>query len=160
VPPLLLLLALVGVVALLLLIPTRRLFLAGWSQRTLVLYFLGMLVLGLLVAELRGPARFLVPILIIGYVAPFAVASEGMARLLGRQPRRPVVKDVTPPPTLIEGSSRRVGDPEDDGDPTRGAVPASRAEAPDDRPPDDRPGSPDDRPGSPDDRPGSPDDEA
>lgn len=107
----LLLLGLVGIVALLLLIPTRRLFLAGWSQRALILYFVAMLGLGILVAELRGPARFLVPILIIGYLAPFVVASDGMARLLGRQPRRPVVKDVTPPPTLIEGSSRRVGDP-------------------------------------------------
>lgn len=109
-PPLLIL-ALVGVIALLVLIPTRRLYLAGWSQRALVLYFLAMLGLGLLVAELRGPARFLVPILVIGYLAPFVVASEGMARLMGRQPRRPVVRDVTPPPSLLDGTASGVEEP-------------------------------------------------
>lgn len=107
-PPLLLVLALAGVIALLVLIPTRRLYLAGWSQRALVVYFLAMLGLGMLVAELRGPARFLVPILVICYLAPFVVASEGMARLMGRRLNRPVVRDVTPPPSLLEGTAARV----------------------------------------------------
>ncbi len=129
VPPLLVLVALLGVVTLLLLIPTRRLYLAGWSQRALIVYLVVMLGLAILVAELRGPARFLVPILIIGYIAPFVVAGDAVARLLGRQPRRPVVKDVTPPPTLIEGTARRVDEtPERRGDATEGE-PADRPEA-------------------------------
>ncbi len=129
VPPLLVLVALLGVVTLLLLIPTRRLYLAGWSQRALIVYLVVMLGLAILVAELRGPARFLVPILIIGYIAPFVVAGDAVARLLGRQPRRPVVKDVTPPPTLIEGTARRVDEtPERRGDAIEGE-PADRPEA-------------------------------
>lgn len=115
--------------ALLLLIPTRRLYLAGWSQRALIVYLVVMLGLAILVAELRGPARFLVPILIIGYIAPFVVAGDAVARLLGRQPRKPVVKDVTPPPTLIEGSSRRVEETAEPGGDATEREPADRQEA-------------------------------
>jgi hypothetical protein len=100
-------LVLVGVLALLVLIPTRRLYLAGWRGWLLVTYFLLVLAMGVLVAELRGPARFLVPILVIAYLAPFVTARAGVARLLGRggtddgdgtdDGRRPPPKDVTPP---------------------------------------------------------------
>lgn len=100
-------LVLVGVLALLVMIPTRRLYLAGWRGWTLVTYFLLVLAMGVLVAELRGPARFLVPILVIAYLAPFVTARAGVARLLGRggpdvddgssDGRRPPPKDVTPP---------------------------------------------------------------
>ncbi len=101
-------LALIGVLALLVLIPTRRLYLAGWRGWSLVGYFAVVLAMGLLVAELRGPARFLVPILVIAYLAPFVTARAGIARLLGRgggdgvgteldDERRPPPKDVTPP---------------------------------------------------------------
>jgi hypothetical protein len=102
------LLALAGALALLVLIPTRRLYLAGWRGWSLVGYFVLLLALGLLVAELRGPARFLVPILVIAYLAPFVTARAGVARLLRRGGRdddpggtesgpRPPPKDVTPP---------------------------------------------------------------
>jgi hypothetical protein len=105
------LLALVGVLALLVLIPTRRLYLAGWRGWPLLAYFLLVLGMGIGVAELRGPARFLVPLLVVAYLAPFVTAREGVARLHGRGgqggegdrdtddgegPRRPP-KDVTPP---------------------------------------------------------------
>ncbi len=89
--------------ALLVLLPTRRLYLAGWSQGWLATYYLIVLGLALLVAELRGPARFLVPILVVAYLAPFVTAREGLARLLGgprapTPPQRPTPpKDVTPP---------------------------------------------------------------
>jgi hypothetical protein len=102
----------IGVLAL---IPTRRLYLAGLSGGVLTAYFLFMLALGLLVAELRGPARFLIPILVVAYIAPFITARDGMARLRGRmsggrpgppppspEVRRPPMKNVTPreaPPT-------------------------------------------------------------
>jgi hypothetical protein len=99
---------LVGIVALLVLIPTRRLMIAGWKREALTTYYLAMVLLGLVVAVMRGPATFLVPILLVAYLAPFVTLRDGIDRLLGR-PRRqdgdPVdapapprpMKDVTPP---------------------------------------------------------------
>ncbi len=96
------------VIALLVLIPTRRLFLAGWSSSFLLTYYLFVCGLGALVAELRGPARYLVPILVLAYIAPFVTAGAGIARVLnGRQAggatATPVVRRVRPvalpPPT-------------------------------------------------------------
>jgi hypothetical protein len=77
-------LALLAVIGLLALIPTRRLFLAGWSSGALLAYFLAVVALGLIVAELRAPARFLIPILVIVYIAPFVTARAGLARLFNR----------------------------------------------------------------------------
>jgi hypothetical protein len=57
----------------------------------------------LLVAELRGPARFLIPIFVLGYIAPFVTARDGITRLRDRingsppaDPPRPP-RNVTPP---------------------------------------------------------------
>ena len=96
------LLALVVILALLVLIPTRRLYLAGWRADWLAAYYLVVLGLAVAVAELRGPARFLVPILVVAYLAPFVTVRDGLARLLGtpRPPGPPASsppKDVTPP---------------------------------------------------------------
>jgi hypothetical protein len=71
-------------IALLAMIPTRRLFLAGWSTAALTAYYLVVLALGLFVAELRGPARYLIPILVVIYIVPFITAKDGIARLRGR----------------------------------------------------------------------------
>ena len=109
-------LLLVGLVALLVLIPTRRLYLAGWQRQGLTLYFLGLWLLGALVAAVPAPARFIIPILLVAYLAPFVTVRDGLDRLLGRPPRaggsvgggratkgrdpgedRPPMKDVTPP---------------------------------------------------------------
>ncbi|HEX9550618.1 MAG TPA: hypothetical protein VF971_05960 [Candidatus Limnocylindrales bacterium] len=101
---------LLGLVALLVLIPTRRLMLAGWSREALTAYYIGVWVLGAAVAVVRAPATFLVPIFIVAYIAPFVTLRDGINRLLGR-PRRPdgdavdgpdqgergPMKDVTPP---------------------------------------------------------------
>jgi hypothetical protein len=86
--------------------PTRRLYLAGLRGWPLGAYFLLVVGLGVLVAELRVAARFLVPILVIAYLAPFVTARAGIDRLLGRgpgpgagtprDPARPM-KNVTPP---------------------------------------------------------------
>jgi hypothetical protein len=92
-------------IGLLMLIPTRRLFLGGWSTGFLTTYFLSMLGLGLLVAELRGPARFLIPVLVLAYIAPFVAFRAGLSRLVGRPgpPRtsgtaaRAAPRNVTPP---------------------------------------------------------------
>lgn len=97
-------LALGLLLAVLVLLPTRRLHLAGWPTSWLASYYLGVLMLALLVAELRGPAKFLVPILVVVYLAPFVTLREGIARLIGGPPRpspappphRPP-KNVTPP---------------------------------------------------------------
>jgi len=106
---------LVGLVALLVLIPTRRLQIAGWKREALTTYYLAVWLLGAVVAAMPSPARFLVPILIVAYLAPFVTLRDGIDRLLGR-PRggrgetgvggpgagpgvepRPPMKDVTPP---------------------------------------------------------------
>jgi hypothetical protein len=103
-------LALAGLAALLALIPTRRLYLAGWSRNGLLAYWLALTITALLVATMPAPARFLVPFLIIGYLMPFVTLRTGMDRLRERlglpRPRgaaghpeaRPPIKDVTPPP--------------------------------------------------------------
>lgn len=106
------LLALVGGLALLALIPARRLYRAGWPSGVILGYWVALILLGLLVAELRGPARFLVPILIVAYVAPFVTARESLARLFGAD-ERPPMKDVTP--RSVEPIDRKDRDPGDEG---------------------------------------------
>jgi hypothetical protein len=105
-------LALTGLLFLLFLIPTRRLQLAGWPARALGSYLGGMLLLGLVAAELRGPTRFLVPILVIGYVAPFVTLRSGIERLLGGGRRRkgggPDVRVERPPMRSVSGPARDV----------------------------------------------------
>lgn len=90
-------LALAGLIALLVLIPTRRLQIAGWSPRGLAAYYLAIVGLALLVAGVRGPVRFLVPILLIAYLAPFVTARAGLDRLLGRGNGEGGPRNVTPP---------------------------------------------------------------
>jgi hypothetical protein len=89
-------LALAGLIALLVLIPTRRLQIAGWTTRGLAAYYLAIVGLALLVAGIRGPVRFLVPILLIAYLAPFVTARAGIDRLLGRRDGQGP-RNVTPP---------------------------------------------------------------
>lgn len=94
------LIALLLVAALVALLPVWRLRIAGWSRGALVtawlLYALGIF----LAVRFAGPMRFLLPILVVAYVAPFIVGPERLARVLRRhpQPEPPPIKDVTPPP--------------------------------------------------------------
>ncbi|HEX8938713.1 MAG TPA: hypothetical protein VF763_01005 [Candidatus Limnocylindrales bacterium] len=93
--------AVVGLVALL---PTRRLFLAGLGPRTLLAYLVLLIGLSLLGLEARAGARFLLPLLVGLYLAPFVIPAGLLARLAGPRPRRPPPKDVTPrPPGLGPG---------------------------------------------------------
>ena len=92
------------IVGLMVLIPTRRLQLAGWGQRALTGYFVAVWLLGVAVALVPLPARFLVPILLVACVAPFISIRAGIDRLLGgrrrrgtAEPTRPPMKNVTPP---------------------------------------------------------------
>jgi uncharacterized membrane protein YhaH (DUF805 family) len=69
-------------------IPTRRLSDAGLRPAWLTAYLLVVVALGVAVVVARGPGRFLVPILVVAYLAPLVVAPETTARWL-RRGRRP-----------------------------------------------------------------------
>ena len=93
-----LLLVIVLVAALVGLIPVWRLRIAGWPPRWLVLAWL--LYAASIFLAVRAPlaTRFLLPILVLAYVAPFIAGPERMTRVLRGpgEPARPVI-DVTPP---------------------------------------------------------------
>ena len=91
-------------IALLVLLPTRRLQLAGFRSRWIAAYFLVTWSLGFFLALRPVAARFLVPILVLLYIAPFVSAPERMTSLVRRtrtggrgDPPRPPMKNVTPP---------------------------------------------------------------
>ena len=91
----------VGIVlGLFVLLPARRLQLAGLTGRTIGLYTVGLWATAFLVTIRPGATRLLIPILLIAYVAPFVAAPDRVGRALRRggrgDPPRPV-KDVTPP---------------------------------------------------------------
>lgn len=96
--------AIAGLVAFLVLAPTRRLHLSGWGREAVTTYFVSAWLLGMAVAVLPIPTRFLVPVLLVAYLAPFLTIRAGLGRLFGRpeapppvEPKRPPMKDVTPP---------------------------------------------------------------
>src|SRR6188508_3243925 len=93
-----LLLLIVVVAGLIAMIPVWRLRLAGWPRRWLVVAWL-VYAIGIF-AAVRAPAatRFLLPILVLAYVAPFVAGPERLTRVLRGpgEPARPVI-DVTPP---------------------------------------------------------------
>jgi hypothetical protein len=94
---LLTLLALAGLLALVAMIPTRRLFIAGWSTGGLTVYFAIVWLLSVLVAWGPGRSRFVLPLLVVAYAAPFLPLRSALDRILGRQPKRPPPRNVTPP---------------------------------------------------------------
>ena len=111
------LLALGLVLALLVLIPARRLQLAGLAPRTIGLFALTLWALAMLVAISPGGSRVLIPILLVAYLAPFVAAPDRVARVLrrggGPGPTgggRPPIKNVTPPPDVAAPADRRPGD--------------------------------------------------
>ncbi len=92
------LLALAFVLGLIVLIPARRLQLAGVSGRVTGAYAAFLWLMGMAIAIRPVGVRFLVPILLIAYLAPFVAGPERVARVLAR--RRldpPPLKNVTPP---------------------------------------------------------------
>jgi hypothetical protein len=99
------LLALALVLALLVLIPARRLQLAGVSPRTIALYAVGLWAAAMFLAIRPGATRILIPFLLVIYLAPFVAAPEAVGRILRRRPPsggRPPMKDVTPPDERID----------------------------------------------------------
>ena len=95
-PALILVFLLAGLLALL---PVWRLRAAGWPPAWLFASWLAYGVLILVVMRFAGVTRFVLPILVVGYIAPFVVGPERLARLVPRRrvPERTVI-DVTPPP--------------------------------------------------------------
>jgi hypothetical protein len=91
------LLALGLVLGLLVLLPARRLQLAGISSRAIGAYAAILWFLALVAAA--GPTRILVPILLVAYLAPFVAAPDRLGRIVQRRrgPGPPPMKDVTPP---------------------------------------------------------------
>ena len=92
------------VIALLVLLPARRLQLAGLRARWIAGYAVVTWGLGFFLALRPFAARFLVPILVLLYIAPFIVAPERMTRVTRRirsggrdDEARPPTKNVTPP---------------------------------------------------------------
>lgn len=82
-------------------IPTRRLADAGIRPAWLAIYLVALVGLGLVVVAARGPGRYLVPFLVVLYVAPLVVAPETTARWLRRGRR--------PPKNVGSGPGRDVG---------------------------------------------------
>jgi len=108
VSPILILLALiVGLIALL---PTWRLGAAGWPRQWLASYWVVLAAAMFVILRLPGISRYLVPIVVLAYVAPFVAVPERLTRLLGGTP--PVVVRRPSPPELTDG---RDGGGSDDG---------------------------------------------
>lgn len=101
-------------------LPVWRLRVAGWPARWLLaawlVYSLGII----LAVRFAGGFRFLLPILVLAYIAPFVAGPERLARVLrGRRREEPVaIIDVTPkpPPGLpAPADGDEVGRAGDDG---------------------------------------------
>ncbi len=92
--------------ALIVLLPARRLQLAGLTARSIGLYALALWLLGAIVAIRPGSTRLLIPILLIAYLAPFVAAPDRIARVLRRggrhDPPPPPIKNVTPPAERLD----------------------------------------------------------
>jgi hypothetical protein len=102
-------LALGLVLVLLVLVPARRLQLAGFGARTIGAYAASLWLLALVIAIRPGVLRILVPILLVAYLAPFIASPAALDRIVRRGRRgggapkppssgaRPPIKNVTPP---------------------------------------------------------------
>ena len=91
------------ILGLIILLPSRRLQLAGFSGRAIGLYAVCLWGLAFFLAVRPLAARFLIPILLVAYLAPFVVAPERLSRIVRRgridpgDPPKPPMKNVTPP---------------------------------------------------------------
>ena len=94
--------------ALVALLPVWRLRVAGWPRGWLIAAWIGYTVVILFALRFAGTLRFLLPVIVLLFVAPFVAGPERVTRVLVRRPpERPIV-DVTPRP------SPALRDPDDD----------------------------------------------
>ena len=96
------LLAVAIAIALIVLIPARRLQLAGFRARWIGVYAVCVWAMAFLLAIRPIATRFLIPILVVGLIAPFVVAPERLSAIVRRggrsgDPPQPPRKNVTPP---------------------------------------------------------------
>jgi hypothetical protein len=114
------LIALAFIVGLLVLIPARRLTASGLSSRAVGAFAVGLWLLGMLLAIRPLGGRFLVPFVLILYLAPFIATPEVVGRVIrrGGRGRRPL-KDVTPTPESPPAAA---------GEPAPAAAPAPEPE--------------------------------
>jgi hypothetical protein len=95
------------VLGFLVLIPARRLQLAGFSGRAVGSYASVLWALAFFLALRPVATRFVVPVLLVAYLAPFVVSPERFGRIVrrvGGDPPKPPIKNVTPPDA--DGSDR------------------------------------------------------
>jgi hypothetical protein len=100
------------------LLPVWRLATAGWPPRALVMAWLVYGTAIVLTVRFFAPMRFLVPILVLAYVAPFVAGPERLTRALkGRRRDAPPIVDVTPRPAPgLPDGGRGAGDERRTGD--------------------------------------------
>ena len=97
-------------VALLTLLPARRLQLGGVPARWIGLYALVLWLLGMAALARPIAGRYLIPFLLVLYLAPFVAGPDRIERFIRRtgvgrgDPPRPPIKDVTPPNERIDRS--------------------------------------------------------
>jgi hypothetical protein len=102
---LLLTLLIAGLVALL---PVWRLRLAGWPARWLLTAWLLYGAWILVSIRFPGPVRFLIPLLVLAFVAPFVAGPERLSRVVSARRQPGVVINVTPrPPVSLPEPPRR-----------------------------------------------------
>ncbi|HYO43433.1 MAG TPA: hypothetical protein VES19_09575 [Candidatus Limnocylindrales bacterium] len=102
---------------LLAMLPVWRLRVAGWRPGVLFWAWVVYAVALVVVLRFPGPARFLVPILVLAFVAPFVAGPERLTRLFGPRtpPARPII-DVSPKPGPELPEPPRNVTPDDDED--------------------------------------------
>ena len=116
------LLAMVLVATLLALIPVWRLHGAGWPPRWLLVAWTGYAIAIFLAMRAPLATRFLIPILVLAYVAPFVAGPERLSRVARRPTEpRPVINVTPRPPSAIAPPDDSAVDAADeaaaDGDP-------------------------------------------
>ena len=101
-------LALALIVGLLVLPPARRLQLGGVPARVIGAYVVVLWLLGMAIAWRPIFSRYLIPFLLVLYLAPFVAGPDRIERFIRRggvrrgDPPRPPMKDVTPPSERID----------------------------------------------------------
>jgi hypothetical protein len=97
---------------LLALVPVWRLRAAGWPTAWVLGSWITYGVAILIVMRYAALTKFVLPLLVIAYVAPFVAGPERLARVLGTrraEPPRPII-DVTPkPPPVLPAAPRTRG---------------------------------------------------
>lgn len=104
-------------------VPTRRLHVAGWGPRQLLVYLTTLVLMGFAVALGIGPLKVTVPILVVLVAAPYVLA--GLAARIGRSRwpaglPRPGSGRRPPPRVVGSGPGRTVPPEERSGDASGG----------------------------------------